>query len=213
MKSTRPSKNAPYHHGDLRRALLEAALELLVEGGPDAVSLRDVAKRAGVSHAAPYRHFVSKDAMLRAIAQQGFAALRGHLEAAAAKRRDPLGRFEAMGFGYVAFARAHPGELKLMFRPRLFEPDGAESLEKRSSAFGILVDAIVACQEAGIFRRGDARPMAFAAWSMVHGFSMLLLEGTVGVLPEKQVQALLRAAIETLGRGFRPDPASDGERI
>jgi AcrR family transcriptional regulator len=104
-----------YHHGDLRVALLASAAELLDEGGPEAVSLRECARRAGVSHAAPYRHFATKEALLLALAEEGFDGLAAAGDEAMRRVRDPRERLDAYGVAYVHFALEHPARFRLMF--------------------------------------------------------------------------------------------------
>ena len=110
-----------YHHGDLRRALVDAALALISEGELGTFSLREVARRAGVTPAAPYHHFKDKTALLAAVAEEGFAALGGRLEAALAHLppTDLRGRFAALARAYLEFARAHPAHYRVMFLPEL----------------------------------------------------------------------------------------------
>jgi AcrR family transcriptional regulator len=172
-----------YHHGDLKNALLEAGRALLAEGGTPALSLREAARRAGVSHAAPYRHFASREALLAAIAEGGFAALAAELERAAARGRTPLERLRRMGEGYVGFALAHPAEVQTMFGAFQGDPGawppGLPAAAQR--AFGLLVGAVAAAQEAGQVAGRDPLPGAVAAWSAVHGVALLLLQNGLAV--------------------------------
>src|SRR5437016_3468378 len=101
-------RTKPYHHGDLRTALLEASLALIRQEGPHGFTLREVARRAGVSHTAPYRHFRDKDDLLAAIAENGFKRLTGMMRATLSNRRDPLRRLQNVGLAYVAFALDQP---------------------------------------------------------------------------------------------------------
>src|SRR5579859_4246626 len=110
----RPAR--PYHYGNLRSALLAEALRALAEGGPASLSLRELARRLGVSHAAPYRHFADKDVLLAAIAQQGFELLAAEVEAAAAQHPDEsLFQLADMGWAYVRFALRQPQHFQVMF--------------------------------------------------------------------------------------------------
>src|ERR1700693_5459913 len=105
-----------YHHGDLPRALLDAALHIVETQGTEALTLRAVARRAGVSQAAPYRHFASKEAILAAVAEDGFRSLIAAMrESVATCGEDPLGRLRAVGLGYVTFATSHPSHFRVMF--------------------------------------------------------------------------------------------------
>ncbi|MFN7132092.1 MAG: TetR/AcrR family transcriptional regulator, partial [Myxococcales bacterium] len=109
-------KGDSYHHGDLRRALLDGALALLQDEGVGALSLREVARRAGVTHAAPYRHFESKEELIAAVAEEGFHTLRDEMrDAMAAHEGDPRRRLEACGVAYVLFAVGHPAHFGVMW--------------------------------------------------------------------------------------------------
>ena len=177
-----------YHHGDLRRALLAAARQLVAEHGVESFTLRQVARLAGVSHAAPYHHFADKAALVAALAEESFADLAGALRAARADTvGEPLERLQAMGLAYVRFAVSHPAEFRFMFRPELRRSserapgDGTPeptAVERAGlAAYQVLVDGIVACQEAGLVPPGDPGPLALTAWSTVHGLAMLLVDG------------------------------------
>ena len=172
-------KRGRYHHGDLRQALLDAALVVLARQGPKALTLREVARRAGVTHAAPYRHFADKDALLAALAEQGFRRLSELMrEAEAIAGNDPLQRLLAAGEGYGRFASLHREHFLLMFSPLISDrsryPDLAEAGEQ---AFSVLLDAVTDAQKAGVLRPGDPRNWALAAWAGVHGASVLLING------------------------------------
>src|SRR4051794_22103421 len=119
-----------YHHGDLRRTLLDAALGIVEKAGPGALSLRELARRAGVSHAAPYRHFPSREALLGALAVEGFRGLGAEMQACAGDERDPLPRFRALGLAYVRYAVAHPGHFKVMFSSDLHDAGETPELEE-----------------------------------------------------------------------------------
>lgn len=168
----------PYHHGDLRRALLDAALGLLAEpGGAGLLTLREVARRAGVSHAAPYRHFDSKEALLAEVAEEGFRRMREEMvQRVAGLEAEPLRRHQQMGVGYVLFALRHPAHFRVMFGPELkFDQAGLQGAA--SAAFGELVGSVVHCQEAGVMRPGAPLELALASWSLVHGLAQLAVDG------------------------------------
>ena len=119
MSRSGPKAAKPaYHHGDLRRALTEAAWELVREHGLDALTLREVARKVGVTHAAPYHHFESREALLDALAEEAFGALASAMEAVSLRERDPVDRLMAVGRAYIDFGRAHPERLQVMFRRR-----------------------------------------------------------------------------------------------
>ncbi|MFG3638689.1 TetR/AcrR family transcriptional regulator [Micromonospora sp. NPDC047762] len=176
-----------YHHGDLRRALLAAALEVVGEVGPAALSLRDLARRAGVSHAAPAHHFGDKAGLLTALAAQGFDLLAETLTAA----DDDL--LEA-GVAYVDFAVTHRAYFEVMFRPELYRADDAQLTAARSRAGAALRSGVAALSNGGA--PSDTDRDSLAAWSIAHGFATLWLAGAlpdrVGDNPREAARAVLR---------------------
>ncbi len=157
-----------YHHGNLRDGLLRAAAELLDAGEP--LGLRAVARRAGVSQAAPYRHFADKDALLAAIVRQGMMALEAAMVEAMVP--DPLERLQSMGVAYVEFAVAHPGWFRLMFGYQV----SANCDTPRGGGFVELRRAVAECVETGVIQ-GDLESLTLMCWSLVHGLSHLMLDG------------------------------------
>ncbi len=187
----------PYHHGHLRRALLDAALQVLTEEGLAGLTLRAVARRAGVSEAAPYHHFASKAALVEALVRETLDQLAQALQKAIqVTEGTPLDRLVAVGGAYVRFALERRASFSILYRPELralshpvLDTDGlARSPLDRAgmAAYQVLLDAIVACQQAGEVVPGDPRPLALTAWATVHGLAQLLLDGVVGaeILPE-----------------------------
>ena len=164
-----------YHHGDLKRALTQAALGLVQEKGPKGFTLREVARRAGVSAAAPYRHFADKAQLLAAVAAQGFAQLDERLSAtAAAETADLAKRVLDMGRAYVHWAVTHPDYYQVMFGSELDKSD-PDLLTAGSRAFEDLLDAIVRCQRARLLSDGDPREIAGPTWSLLHGVASLTI--------------------------------------
>ncbi|MDG4822822.1 TetR/AcrR family transcriptional regulator [Asanoa sp. WMMD1127] len=186
MRDTRP-----YHHGDLRRTLLAAAAEAITESGPAALSLRDLARRAGVSHAAPAHHFGDKAGLLTALAAEGFDLLADELD----RTRAAGGGVLEAGVGYVRFAVAHPAHFDVMFQPKLFNRTDPELLAAEDRASGALA-AAVATVGAKELRGSDARIAGLSAWSIVHGFATLWLSGALrtdlGNDPEEAARAVIR---------------------
>ncbi|HET6610919.1 MAG TPA: TetR/AcrR family transcriptional regulator [Kofleriaceae bacterium] len=198
------SAGSTYHHGDLRRALIDGALAIVAEpGGAEALTLREVARRAGVTHAAPYRHFENKDQLLCEVAEEGFRKLTDAMAARAARVRDSLARYRAIGTAYVEFAAANPGHYRVMFGARLDHghPGLAEAAQ---TAFDTLVGAIVAGQKAGQLRSGSAMEMALTSWSAVHGLAMIVIDGRLAPtgLPGKSPTALARSVVRLLADGM-----------
>ncbi|MBK8457405.1 MAG: TetR/AcrR family transcriptional regulator [Phyllobacteriaceae bacterium] len=181
---TKPNEEKrPYHHGDLRAALLSAAEEELAEKGVEAFTLRGVAKRAGVSHAAPAHHFRNVEAMLTALAAIGFrrltAAMRArHAEAA----KTPRDQFIASGVGYVDFALANPALFRLMFSSQRPEHGNADMADAGAEAFEVLVDDVAAVRGDDPMASRDGRFDVTAAWSLAHGLANLLIANGPGFI-------------------------------
>jgi AcrR family transcriptional regulator len=185
-----------YHHGDLRRALLDAAAEAIAEDGPAAVSMRVLARRAGVSHAAPAHHFGDKKGLLTALATEGFDRLGAELR----ETRAAAGSFLELGVTYVRFAVAHRAHFEVMWRPDLYHADDPDLVAARGRS-GDALYAAVADQPDGPARDGPAagseaaREAGLAAWSLAHGFATLWLSGSLPDLPQRpdeMARAVLR---------------------
>ncbi|MET9434779.1 TetR/AcrR family transcriptional regulator [Streptomyces sp. NPDC006551] len=173
-----------YHHGDLRQAVLTAALDVIATEGPGALSLRDLARRAGVSHAAPAHHFKDRTGLLTAIATEGYTLLAEALADAPDLRE--------RGVGYVRFAVGHPAHFQVMFQPELLRGDDPELLTARERASAELragVSGLDSAPGSGSRSATDPRTAGIAAWSLAHGFATLLLtrnfEGEDGPLGDR----------------------------
>jgi AcrR family transcriptional regulator len=171
-----PAKR-PYHRVNLKQSLLDSAVTLIGETGPQAFTLREVARRAGVSHNAPYRHFRDKDDLLAAVAAQGFDRLTESMEQAMAKGRTAAERLRLAGRGYVQFALGSPQHILVMFEePKLADPR-PEHAAPAQRAFQTLLDAIAAAQTEGALPKGDPQRFAVVSWSGVHGLAKLAIGG------------------------------------
>ena len=199
-------RRKPYHHGNLRRALLDAALRLVETEGAEALTLRAAARLAGVSQAAPYRHFADKQALLAAVAEEGFRALTEAMRRSAAAHADlPLARLRALGLAYVEFATGHPAHFRVMFGREVADRSAYPSLQAAATeTFGLLVEAVAESQRAGLVRPGDPQELALSAWSIVHGLSALLVDDQLRALSEKDADALARSVTESLFLGLAP---------
>ncbi len=185
-----------------RERLIQAAIALAELEGPASVGLREVARRAGVTHGAPYRHFQDREALLVAIAERGFRELLEHC-LARAPDGDPLARFWSLGVSYFTFAIARPGLFRVMFSP---EAARAPALrEAEGAVFSLCVNSIVAAQRVRKVTAGDPQMLALVAWSSMHGAAMLYLDGLVqwaGL--EAEPEALARALSTQVFAGLRP---------
>jgi AcrR family transcriptional regulator len=188
-----------YHHGDLRQVLLAEGMKLVNETGPDHVSLRELARRAGVSPMAPYRHYPDKDSLLAAIAAEGFRRLARQLALetdASAPARSPLLQ---CGLAYVRFALAQPALFRLMFGARQFKGDHPDLGEARAASFDVLMRHLDAGGEP---ERRAAR--ARGCWSLVHGLALLLLDGLMQVPETGPEDAWLAHIISSTVAGEPP---------
>jgi AcrR family transcriptional regulator len=202
-RSTRAARKParPYHHGNLRRGLLDEALATIRAEGVDRLTMREIGARLGVSRTALYRHFADKRALLDAVATEGFRTLREQLVTAWEEGGRGRAAFESMGVAYVRFAVANPSHYRVMLGgfvdPKASEPELAA---EAAGAFQALVDALAALQRDAIIRAEDTVMMARFVWAVVHGVAML---GIDGQLPEPGgVEELMRYAIERLGTGI-----------
>lgn len=202
----KPARRRAYHHGDLRRALVDAALEILRGKGPSELTLREAARAAGVSRAAPYRHFADKQALLAAVAARGFRLLGEAMRAATGEaEQTPALRFRALGEAYVQFALRNAALFQLMFRQvPLGRTDYPDLEAAAQETFGLLIAAIRSGQEAGELAEGDAQGYAIAAWCLVHGLSDLLINGQFGEAGASEYA--LQAALGALFFGLRRPP-------
>jgi len=194
-----------YHHGNLRRALLDSALSLVEREGAEALTLRAAARRAGVSQAAPYRHFRDKDALLAAVAEEGFRAMTEAMRRATVPYEgDPLARLRARGMAYVEFATSHAAHFKVMFGRVAADRSKHPSLmEAAQEAFELLVAAIKDCQQAGLVRGGDPEELALCAWSATHGLSALAVDGQLHD-PAGRLSDLAQAVTANVYLGLGP---------
>ena len=174
------SENAPYHHGALRDALLEAAERVLERDGLSGLTLRAVAREAGVSHAAPTHHFGDLTGLVSELAAIGFRQFNTAMSAAGASASAPLEKAAARARAYVAYAQAHPGMYGLMFRTERLDMTRPSLCEAANASFAGLAGAIGVSRQEQISEQalslGQAADIA-RAWSLVHGFTMLLLDG------------------------------------
>jgi AcrR family transcriptional regulator len=202
---------ATYHHGDLRQALIDAALTIILEDRDAAnVSLREVARRVGVSQAAPYRHFADKDALLAAVAEEGFQRLLNALQVDIGSDPDPLVRLQASGVAYVKFAIAHPAHYRVMFSTFRVDQENNSSLNAAAGkAFAVMVDVISAGQAIGAIQPGNPRQLAWVTWSLVHGLALLLIDRQLPLVDEQDMLSLITLATQSLVYGLQ-QPSQNG---
>ena len=199
-----------YHHGDLRRALLDSALAIIEEQDIAALSLRQVARRVGVSHTAPYRHFADKEALLAAVAEEGFQEFCRYLEKARDAESTSLNQLQTTGIAYVEYALRYPTHYRVMFGSYCADEDAFPSLTTRANqSFQILVNIIEAGQAKKEIKPGEAQLLALANWSLVHGLAMLLIDNHLGI-EEDAVQPLIQQTIRLMETGMAMMPDGVG---
>ena len=178
----------PYHHGDLRRALLDAAIDAIAEAGPAAISLRGLARRIGVSHAAPAHHFDDKAGLLTAVAAEGYRLLAAALRDA----YEQTSSFLEVGVAYVRFALEHQPYFDVMFRPELYHADDPEVVEARKAAGEMLYGPVRRLSDDD--PAFDTLRAGVAAWSLVHGLATLYINGNLppqlGDDPERMARSV-----------------------
>ena len=203
---------APYHHGNLSDALVAAAVEVVREGGPEALSLRELARRVGVSHAAAYRHFADREALVDVVAERALVALveTVHRQLADVSGDDPVTvarlRLRGIGRGYVEFALAESGLFRLLFTAYPEPPDsqaGAHDVEEPADdPYGMLNAALDDLVEVGYLHPDVRLGADVTCWSAVHGFAVLNVEGPLRGLARAEREAALAGLLESIDRGL-----------
>ena len=212
-KTGRPARR-DYHHGNLKSVLIDAAISQIAVHGARDLSLRELARSIGVSHASTYRHFPNKESVLATIAEQGFEKLtRAMEEAARPLAGDPLEMLQATGIAYVDFGVSHPHHLQIMFGDAIACHEDYPTLAEASKkAYEVLVSVVREGQQAGRIGPQDERLVALTAWAQVHGLAMLIASGRIRSDSGDRVQhkslaasviALLRDGLSVKAMGGR----------
>jgi len=176
IKTCCPKGRKSYHHGNLREVLIESALDILKEGALDDLSLRALARRAGVSQTAPYRHFEDKEALIAVLKAEGLRKLGEGMRQQIDQEKDPLIRLQKLGLSYVRFAEEHPAHFKVMFEYDLSDYEKyCELHEVSDSSLKCLQDTVDECLALPNARKVAPAVAQFGAWAMVHGLSVLLM--------------------------------------
>ncbi|SHJ99179.1 transcriptional regulator, TetR family [Bradyrhizobium lablabi] len=216
----RPARRAaplpkPYHHGDLRRVLIDAALTLVEEGGVEAVSVREAARRAGVSPGAPFRHFQSRGALLTAVAEEAQRRFRGEIDKALAEAPagDPLARFRSFGLAYLRWAMRNPTHFEIISSGRLFDHDKATELSRDNTELIGLTERMLAEASAqGQLRPFDLKQVQIAGRALVYGFARMNIDGHFprwGIAEaeaERTAEAILDLFIEGIAKRPQTSP-------
>lgn len=193
-----------YHHGDLRHALLQEAVRTIATAGVDALTLREVGRRLGVSRTALYRHFSDKSALLATVAREGFQTFAADLRRAWSQAPGTRRGLELMGKAYVGFAVAHPSHYRVMFSsdfPQLCRKDPDLQVDAEAS-FETLVQALADLQAAGLVRHDDLVTQAQFVWAIVHGIARLAIDGQLGPPDSGRLEPLVELALERMRTGI-----------
>src|SRR5262245_33749844 len=178
--SRRAAVQKPYHHGDLRRVLIDAALQLVGEGGPDALNVREAARRAGVSPGAPFRHFPSREALMNAVAEEAQRRFRGEIEAALAEAPadDPLARFRHLGLAYLRWAIRNPTHFEIISSRRFFDHDKSASVARdNNELIDLTARTLAEAFAKGQLRTTDLKQVQIAGRALVYGFARMRIDG------------------------------------
>jgi AcrR family transcriptional regulator len=201
------ARRQSYHHGRLREALIDATLELLEEGGPENVTVREAGKRAGVSSGAPFRHFPTRKALLTAVAEQAMGRFRAEIDVALeqVESDDPLDRFQAVGTAYLRWALRNPMHFRVISERTLIDLDGSEIFQRHNAEIQELMNEMLAeAQSRGMIRGMDATLVPLAARALVYGLARMHVDGHLaqwGVAPdeaERRMQAAMDMVIGSL---------------
>ena len=208
-RASRAPAAKPYHHGDLRRVLIDAALQLVGEGGAEAVSVREAARRAGVSPGAPFRHFPSRDALMQAVAEEAQRRFRAEIAAAlaAAAPGDPLCRFRCLGLAYLRWAMRNPTHFEIISSRRLFDHDKAAGISRDNAELIELTERTLAeAFAAGQLRPVELKQVQIAGRALVYGFARMNIDGhfprwgVAGSEAEQTAEAILDLFIEGIAK-------------
>jgi len=198
-----------YHHGDLKNALIEAGIGILSKEGVGALSLRKVARRAGVSHTAPYAHYADKQALIAAIAAAGYEKLYARISGLVQQYRDdPAQQLVEAAWAYMEFALHETDHFKITFSGVVEkEKDYPALVEISHQSFRLVVEIVEACQRAGILPEGPSDLLAVSVWGLLHGLVSLVLEGQVShtVLDRFSLKEMLVTSLNLMAQG-RIDP-------
>ena len=201
----RATEARPYHHGDLRRVLIDAALQLAAEGGE--VSVREAARRAAVSPGAPFRHFANRAALMAAVAEEAQRRFRVEIEVAMAQAPpiDPLARFRAFGLAYLRWAMRNPAHFEIISTGRYFAHDSSAELSRDNGELIALTEAMLTeAAGQGLLRSADLKSIQIAGRALVYGFARMNIDRHFprwGV-PEARIEAMAEAVLDLFIAGI-----------
>jgi AcrR family transcriptional regulator len=209
-KTNKTPPRTGYHHGNLRQALIDATIQLVEEGGPESVSVREAAKRAGVSPGAPFRHFNSKTSLMTAVAEQAMSHFRSEITNAVEQlaSNDPIGRFAAIGAAYLRWAFQNPTHFQIISTRNLLDWNGSEPLRRDNDAVrALLEDSMVEAQNRGMLRSNNIIETQIAARALVYGLARMHIDGhfaqwaEIGQTGEQTAQNVLSHFVTLVANG------------
>jgi AcrR family transcriptional regulator len=205
MSNEQPQKKpTSYHHGDLKNALIEEALRMVEEEGVESISLRDITKRVGTSRSAIYRHFDSKEALMREVVMAGFARLAAHLEPALTREGlSTIERFRTMAERYMEFARSYPALYRMIFGERAMQArEAVHDIHDpmQETGFHALKSLVERAQREGLIKKEDPMLIATVIWATMHGQAILLIDGHLHM--RENFDAVFEMAFNTLLEGL-----------
>ena len=205
MSPMKEKKDAPYHHGNLKEALLQTALEIIDTEGLDTITLRDLTQRLGTSRSAVYRHFVSKEALILGVIEKGYGELDLLITPIFQDRsRSVAERFEVMGKTYLNFAIEHPNLYRLLFGENFrYEREEMCDYKDENQATGLyaLIGLLLEAQEEGIIAQENPIIQAATIWASIHGLASLLIDGHL--MMSDNLEAIYEYSIGVLLKGLR----------
>jgi AcrR family transcriptional regulator len=210
-----PPAPKPYHHGDLKRVLIDAALRLVEESGAEALSVREAARRAGVSPGAPFRHFPNREALMMAVAEEAQRRFRIEIEAALAEAPagDPLARFRSLGVAYLRWAMRNPTHFEIISSGRFFDHDKAGALSRdNAELIGMTGRLLAEAFAAGQLRSPDLKRVQIAGRALVYGYARMNIDGHLprwGVAEAEAMrtaEAIIDLFIEGIAKPCRAKP-------
>ncbi|WP_406818859.1 TetR/AcrR family transcriptional regulator [Pseudomonas sp. KnCO4] len=206
MSSDETCEAKPYHHGDLRRTIIDTALATLKEQQGWQFTLREIARRAQVSHSAPYRHFPDKGALLHELALLGFERLNAAMQDAMLPTMSAPQRLQAMAYAYLAFGQDNPDLYRLMFSTQAGDPAQIHVDPRAQAPFYLVIEVLERGQAEGTIRARSALGQATASWAHLHGLTLLSIDGRL--LPAKVGEHAIEDALTTLLDGLLRDQAT-----
>ena len=207
-RSPKPARRrTSYHHGRLRQALIEEALRMVKESGVESVSVRDVARRAGVSSGAPFRHFATRTALMTAVAEQAMGRFRDEIVRALAEAQsdDPLDRFRALGTAYMRWVLRNPEHFEVISNRALIDFDRSESLRRDNDEIRSLMEQLLAeAHRRSPLRSDNVKAISFAARALAYGVARMFIDGHLPQwgIPESKAEDAFKSAFDLFTDGI-----------